>query len=88
MSTPIPFPRTEAAAAQPATRWWREPMMWLVVGGPLAVVVAACATGAIAMRGADTVVLQAPAATSLRPAVQARNHAAAPLPAVDASIKR
>jgi len=62
---------------------WREPMLWLVVGGPAVVVVAAIATGVIAWRGADEVVT-APAAaktkapTSLQPALTARNHAATP----------
>ena len=89
MST-TPLSRRAEAVGLPesASRWWREPMMWLVVGGPLAVVVAAIATAAIAMRSADTVVLQVPAATALRPAVQARNHAAAPLPLTDAAVKR
>lgn len=54
--------------------WWREPMMWLVVGGPLAVVVAAVITAVIAIRGADPVI-DTRVAT---PAVQARNHAASP----------
>ncbi len=35
--------------------WWRVPHMWLVVGGPLVVVVAAIATAVIAVRGADPV---------------------------------
>ena len=54
--------------------WWREPMMWLVVGGPLAVVVAAVITAIIAIRGADPVI-DTRVAT---PAVQARNHSASP----------
>ncbi len=58
----------------PRQAWWREPMMWLVVGGPLAVVVAAVVTAVIAIRGADPV-LDTRVAT---PAVQARNHAASP----------
>jgi hypothetical protein len=55
-------------------------MMWLVVGGPLAVVVAATITGVIAIRGADPVLRVAeelPSASSA-PALQARNHAATP----------
>jgi uncharacterized protein len=60
--------------------------MWLVVGGPATVVVAAIATAVIAIRGADTLVpMDAPATatttagpTPLTPAVQARNHAATP----------
>lgn len=70
--------------------WWREPMMWLVIGGPLAVVVAGCITAAIAISAPDPVLKpDAAATTELRPAVQARNHAAAPLPAgQDAANKR
>ena len=55
--------------------WWREPMMWLVLGGPAAVVVAGIATAAIAMHGADPVIK---AEAAKPPAVQARNHAATP----------
>lgn len=65
--------------------WWREPMMWLVIGGPMTVVAASLATAAIAWSGADKVVSQPPAQrpeASLAPAVKARNHAATaqPLP--------
>jgi hypothetical protein len=52
--------------------WWREPMMWLVVGGPLAVVLAAVFTAVVAVRGADPVVHRGTAV----PALKARNHAA------------
>lgn len=64
-SLPKPLPRA----------WWREPMMWLVVGGPLAVVVAAIVTAVIAIRGADPVLDTRVAI----PAVQGRNHAASPV---------
>jgi hypothetical protein len=63
--------------------WWRHPIMWLIVGGPLVVVVAGLVTASIAIRGADTV-LPTQEATQTRseaPAIQARNHAATPLPA-------
>lgn len=33
--------------------WWKVPDMWLVVGGPLVVVVAAIATAILAVKGAD-----------------------------------
>lgn len=71
------------AANKPPVPWWREPMVWLVVGGPAVVVVAAIATGVIAWRGADTVVsdpvaAKVPQASSLQPALVARNHAATP----------
>jgi uncharacterized protein len=64
-------------------------MVWLVIGGPLVVVVASLATAVIAIRGADPVLdRQADGAASaqsvnrgdLTPAVQARNHAATPKP--------
>lgn len=44
-------------AAPRVTRrpWFREPMMWLVVGGPLIVVVASLVTVWIAVRHADQV---------------------------------
>ena len=35
--------------------WWRHRMMWLVVGGPVIVFVAAIATAVIAIRGEDEV---------------------------------
>ena len=39
--------------------WWKVPHMWLVVGGPLVVVVAAIVTAIIAVRGADPVLNKA-----------------------------
>ena len=65
----------------PPQPWWREPMLWLVVGGPALVVVASLATAVIAWRGADPVVSDPVAvkdASSLQPALVARNHAATP----------
>jgi len=75
VSTPGPD-----ATAQP---WWRVGMVWLVVGGPLAVVVASLATLVIAVSGAEEVLTRpAPSLNAgdahLLPAVQARNHAATP----------
>ncbi len=63
---------------QPALPWWRVRTMWLVLGGPIAVVVAAVATAVIAVRGADPVLAVRPtqASAGAVPAVQARNHAA------------
>jgi uncharacterized protein len=63
---------------RPVEPWWRHPIVWLVVGGPLAVVVAGFATLAIAIAHPDPVL---PATTlsaddASAPAVQARNHAA------------
>ena len=63
--------------------WWRHGMDWLVIGGPVVVVVAAVVTAVIAYRGADIVIVEAPATrqsattpTAQTPALQARNHAA------------
>jgi uncharacterized protein len=61
--------------------WWREPMVWLVIAGPLSVVVASLVTAVIAWRGADPLVSDPPDqrnAPALAPAVKARNHAATP----------
>lgn len=68
------------AARQP---WWRVGMVWMVIGGPLVVVVASMVTAVIAYRGADVVIVDTPSArhvattpTATTPALQARNHAA------------
>lgn len=57
--------------------WWRVGMMWFVIGGPIAVVVAGVVTAVIAVRGADPVLTpEERAGLAERPAVQGRNHAA------------
>lgn len=43
------------AAALPTEPWWRVPHMWLVIGGPLLVVVASLITAFIAVNHADPV---------------------------------
>ena len=78
---------------QKATPWWRVPMVWLVVGGPLSVVVASVATAVIAWKHIDPVIAttsqgevrpgdnMAPKLSpkdAMAPAVQGRNHAATP----------
>lgn len=75
-----PNPKTQVAT----TPWWRVGMVWLVLAGPTAVVVAGLVTARIAMTHVDPVV-QVPAAvadtsSSLSPALKARNHAATPRP--------
>ena len=71
--------------------WWRYPHVWLVISGPLVVVVAAIITAYIAIKGQDKVLSaedvpqQASTQRSLAPAQQARNHAATPL---DVPLKR
>lgn len=73
-------PRTDRIAPGPeATPWWRIRMLWLVIGGPLAVVIASFVTLALALRYPETVLAPAAVASPAEtPAVQARNHAAAP----------
>lgn len=49
-------PSTASSVHSPlATPWWKVPHMWMVVGGPLVVVVAAIVTAVIAIKGADPV---------------------------------
>lgn len=73
----IPAPDAPTTEVPPRA-WWRHPMMWLVVGGPAVVVVAAIVTAVIAVRGADPVLDTHAVARTAEPAVQARNHAATP----------
>lgn len=78
------FPPIPNAGEPEVTPWWRVGMVWLVFGGPAVVVVAAISTAVIAVRGADIVLTDLPAAmqpghtapSALTPAHQARNHAA------------
>ena len=87
MSTLTATPSTPA----PARPWWREPYVWLVIGGPLTVVIAGIATVVIAVKNPDPLLDRAAgqtrattpeAAYSNAPASQARNHATtATLPA-------
>lgn len=85
------IPAKNTAAHSPKKGWWREPMMWLVVGGPLVVVVASFITLTLAIRFPDQVLISNEAASADQqaadfrtgtpsnaniPALQARNHAA------------
>jgi uncharacterized protein len=59
--------------------WWRVGMVWLVIAGPLIVVIAGFATLAIAILNPDPVyTLDTPRSAAEMPAVQGRNHAATP----------
>lgn len=59
--------------------WWRIGTVWLVIGGPLAVVIAGVVTAVIAWQGADDILVNSRAASGVQgadvPAVQGRNHA-------------
>ena len=68
-------------------RWWSYGHVWLVIAGPLLVVVASFVTFYLAARSADPVLPTGPevetssrlgqeSGTSMAPAMQARNHAA------------
>lgn len=72
--TPNPY-----APHGPVSPWWRYPMVWLVLGGPLIVVLASFTTLYLAITRPDPVLptLAEPTQAS-QPAVQARNHAATP----------
>ena len=63
--------QTEMNRMHAGRPWWREPMVWLVIGGPAVVVVAAIATAVIAVRNADPVLDTHGAKT----AIEGRNHA-------------
>lgn len=57
--------------------WWRVGMVWLVLAGPLAVVLAGLVTFAIALNGAEPVLKPDDGGRFAdRPAVHGRNHAA------------
>jgi uncharacterized protein len=67
--------------------WWRVRMVWLVISGPLAVIVAGIVTMALAWTHSDPVIAEVTATSGKRggapntatsPALQARNHAATP----------
>jgi len=45
----------QSSSRSTPTAWWRVPHMWLVVGGPLLVVVAGIATVILAVRNPDPV---------------------------------
>ena len=83
--------RQPAAAPDAPQPWWRHGFVWLVFGLPMSAVVAASASGYIAIRGADKVVPEYTNAArqaaeeslsreeqSREPAELARNHAATP----------
>lgn len=79
--------RAHLSVESPA--WWRLPIVWMVIAGPAAVVVASLTTAFIAAHGADPVLSmqerggiseRASTPESMTPALQARNHAATAKP--------
>ena len=86
-ATPSLSGQPQAGTPSPSPAWWRVGMVWLVLGGPAVVVVAAIGTAVIAYRGADPVLTEAPTPQQVvrqlgpqTPAMQGRNHAATPRP--------
>lgn len=94
--------RTVAMSAQTEKKsgpWWKYGHVWLVLAGPLVVIVAGIVTAVIAIRGADPVIDKdyyrkgieinrhlGNAEKSMAPAQAVRNHAATPdqdLPALE-----
>lgn len=73
------MPKPQPQAAVEPTPWFRLPIMWMVIGGPAAVVVASFATLALAILNPDPVISAPAAGKSEMPAVQGRNHAATPV---------
>lgn len=80
-------PLADQENPEPRLPWWRYRMLWLVIAGPLLVVVASLVTAYVAIKGQDPVLIRDETADSQRgktepdaltPAVQARNHAATP----------
>jgi hypothetical protein len=77
--------------------WWSYGHVWLVISGPMIVVVASFITFYLAAHGQDPVLTQSngdadpktqEARTTLAPAMQARNHAATgTLPSPDSNKK-
>jgi uncharacterized protein len=58
--------------------WWRYPIVWMVIAGPVVVVVASLITAGVAIRNVDPVLDTSPKTVEAlkdTPAVQARNHA-------------
>ncbi len=50
---------TASSAEPPSPRWWRVPMVWVVIAGPLSVVIASLLTAVIAWRHIDPVIIDA-----------------------------
>ena len=65
MTTPMPV------SAHEGKPWWREAYVWLVIGGPLAVIVAGLVTAYIAVTNPDPVIDQ----SSYRKEAVTRAHA-------------
>ncbi|MGE5453149.1 MAG: nitrogen fixation protein FixH [Acidobacteriota bacterium] len=70
----------QSTSKHPANQppWWRLPIVWMVIAGPAAVVVASLFTVGLAVKHVDPVidVTKGHSEPGLTPAVQGRNQAA------------
>jgi hypothetical protein len=74
-----PSLETPVSAADKSRPWWRYPIVWMVIGGPAAVVVASIYTAGLAIKHVDPVLDTSAdhvASPGQAPAMKARNHAA------------
>lgn len=65
--------------SSPPKPWWKFPIVWMVIAGPVLVVIAGVVTAVIAWRNVDPVLDVAPPSASQPaevPAMQGRNKAA------------
>jgi hypothetical protein len=90
LRTPLNVHLTPGAEATPLhPPWWREPYVWLVISGPVSVMLACLITAVFIFRGPDAVVPESKyqqgkaimnevktAAPPMLPAHTARNHSA------------
>lgn len=73
--------KSETTQAQDNPPWWKLPIVWLVIAGPAAVVVASIFTAGIAIKNVDPVLDTSKGhvkSSVEEPAMRARNHAASP----------
>lgn len=90
-----PSPVAASAPEAPQRRWYQEPLVWMVIGGPLSVVVASIISAVVAWKHIDPVISdpvhgQVRAADNMAkyqrptdadaPALVGRNHASTPRP--------
>lgn len=73
MQAPLPSPAP----------WWKFAHVWMVIAGPVLVVIAAVFTAYLAMSAPDPVLTRDSDRANLAPALQARNHAQTGVPAQD-----
>ncbi len=69
---------TTAVPPEASKPWWRYPIVWMVVGGPLIVIVAGVTTAVIAYKNVDPVmdISKKTDQPGEAPALQGRNKAA------------